>query len=466
MMQSENPIIAHRLTLAAALALMLGSGSAAAEEEQLRIVGGQPAGPGEYPFMAALMSNGYQFCGGSLVAPNWVLTAAHCVQGERASDVQILLGSNDLNSGGQRIGAKRLIVHPAYNGGTPDVALIELNQSAAQQPVSLLEPGSSLDDPGKAATVIGWGLTSENGGASDTLMEVQVPIVSDTICNQAYGGYVDTPQEICAGLAEGGKDACNGDSGGPLFVAGNNGGFFQAGVVSWGDGCARANAYGVYARVSAQKDWIDSYVGGSSPTPDPEPTPDPTPNPTPEPDPGPISASFTVDCNGLSCSFDASGSAGGGSAIEDYYWDFGDGGWDQGRRVSYSYRSAGSYEVWLGVINQDGDYDEQIRQVTVNGGSGGGSGSGYLNEGESAVEPMQLAVGDALEASLVGPQDMDFDLFLERFVSRSNTWKKVRASAGPAAGATLRYTVKYGGEYRFVVNAYRGSGEYQLTVGK
>ena len=114
-------------------------------------------------------------------------------------------------------------------------------------------------------TVSGWGTLSSGGQSPDKLMEVDVPYVTNEICNsaEAYGGQVQDT-EMCAGFKEGGKDSCQGDSGGPLVVPHNNG-FVQVGVVSWGDGCAAKDKYGVYANVAALKGWIDSAMAGNEP---------------------------------------------------------------------------------------------------------------------------------------------------------------------------------------------------------
>jgi len=256
------------------------------------IVGGGPADPGEYPWMVALVdastanpSNG-QFCGGSLIDAEWVLTAAHCVFdffGFMISpeDLEVVLGINNLSDGptsgssGQRIEVVQIIPHPAYDDASSDsdVALLHLAAPASLAPstvgtIGLVAPGDgALVAPGTVSTVTGWGLTSVNGNPSNVLLEVDVPIVSNAICNapSSYNGAV-TDNMLCAGLAAGGKDSCQGDSGGPLIVSDGNGGWLQAGVVSWGYGCAQPNLYGVYARVSQFKDWIDQQI------PDPGPS--------------------------------------------------------------------------------------------------------------------------------------------------------------------------------------------------
>lgn len=251
-----------------------GAGATQAPDEG-RIVGGQPATPGEYPWQAMLLLSGNGFCGGSLIDQKWVLTAAHCVDGRSVE--QVILGAHNLLQTGestrQVITTRRAIIHPNYNRTTEDndIALIELNTAAVLNTSVRVVPlaasaDSSLFAPGVLATVTGWGATREGGSLASVLQEVSVPIVSRQTCNQSYSGDI-TENMLCAGLAQGGKDSCQGDSGGPLIVP-NGSNWKLAGVVSWGNGCARPNFYGVYTVVANYSSWIQSYLGGSSGDPD------------------------------------------------------------------------------------------------------------------------------------------------------------------------------------------------------
>jgi hypothetical protein len=141
-----------------------------------------------------------------------------------------------------------------------------------------------------SSLVSGWGATAEGGSSAAILQKVRVPIVSNTTCNAAYGGGI-TANMLCAGLVEGGKDSCQGDSGGPLVVP-DGSGWRLAGVVSFGNGCARPNFYGVYTRISSFTTWITSQVG-APPTPTPAkraylPIVSRAPTPTPAPPPNVI----------------------------------------------------------------------------------------------------------------------------------------------------------------------------------
>lgn len=118
---------------------------------------------------------------------------------------------------------------------------------------------------GTSLVVSGWGTLSSGGQSPDKLMEVTVPFVTNDVCNsnEAYGGQVQDT-EMCAGLKQGGKDSCQGDSGGPLVFEKNNE-YYQVGVVSWGEGCAAADKYGVYGDVAKLRGWIDSAMSGNEP---------------------------------------------------------------------------------------------------------------------------------------------------------------------------------------------------------
>lgn len=236
-----------------------------------RIVGGQEVDPpGKYPFVAAVVAAGAdsytgQFCGASVVDVEWVLTAAHCVAGEPAARIDLVIGRHDLTSDdGERIGAAEILVHPGYDDRTTvnDLALIRLESPTSFPPVALPADGT-LEIPGAPVTVIGWGSTQGTPQWPTGLREVQVPLVSDADCLLAYGSNLHPAVMLCAGdLDGGGIDSCQGDSGGPLFAA-TASGYTQLGIVSWGYGCALAGYPGVYTRVSAFTDWIETATGGA-----------------------------------------------------------------------------------------------------------------------------------------------------------------------------------------------------------
>lgn len=216
-----------------------------------KIVGGVEVNPpGKYPFM--VFGRG---CGGSLITPNKVLTAGHCVSlTNPGSNGPVYLGRHT-RTGGDGANVIGVVRHPTYGTSQEsDTAILTLDRSFFNYSTIALDAGNGgFSAIGQPNTVIGWGAIRENGPSATTLQEVSLPVISNAVCSAAVGGV--NSNEICMGNPEGGQDACQGDSGGPMFHQ-NNGNWVQTGVVSWGIGCARPNRYGVYARVSGALPWI------------------------------------------------------------------------------------------------------------------------------------------------------------------------------------------------------------------
>lgn len=263
--------------------------STAHAQQQSRIINGKPASTATYPWMASIFilggkdSDNGGGCGGSLIAPNWVLTAAHCFLNEAgdaiaddpASLTTVTLNTDnivDVESGAIERSASRVLIHPSYrpdpetsaNTNDYDIALVELTSSVSATPVKLFTGALPAHFPTIAA---GWGATVGDGSApSDTLLQTQLRVSTADICDAAHEGLI-TGNMFCAGSYSDTdtSDTCQGDSGGPLFVNLAQGAM-QIGITSFGGSetanCGTPGSPGVYASIATLFGFINDNVTG------------------------------------------------------------------------------------------------------------------------------------------------------------------------------------------------------------
>lgn len=270
--KSKSILFAGLLALNGCAAADLGG-----DDGSDKIVGGENASIAEFPWQISMQTrSGFHFCGGSILDEQFVLTAAHCVDGQSASQIRIAAGITRVStsgSAGQLRDVSEITMFPGYVSPEfgKDVALLKLSapldlSDSNVTPIDIVtaaDAAAGLTDPGVNATVTGWGTLSSGGNSPDVLQKVTVPLISNADANAAYSpeGINITADQLGAGLLGiGGKDSCQGDSGGPLVVQTASGPKL-AGVVSWGFGCADPRFPGMYARVSSFEQFITSRGG-------------------------------------------------------------------------------------------------------------------------------------------------------------------------------------------------------------
>ncbi|XP_018320555.1 proclotting enzyme [Agrilus planipennis] len=249
------------------------------QSAKFRVVGGEEALPGRWPWMAAIFLHGNKrtefWCGGSLITAKHVLSAAHCTRDSQqrpfpARQFTIRLGDIDLKrtdepSAPVTFKVKEVKTHPQFSriGFYNDIAIFVLDRQARRSryviPLCLPPPQLRKESfAGQRTTVVGWGTTYYGGKESTVQRQAILPIWRNEDCDQAYFQPI-TSNFICAGYSRGGTDACQGDSGGPLMLQ-RNARWIQVGVVSFGNKCGEPGYPGVYTRVTEYLDWINENI--------------------------------------------------------------------------------------------------------------------------------------------------------------------------------------------------------------
>jgi len=317
------------------------------------IVGGSQTSPHSRPYQVALLMNGRQGCGGTLISPQWVLTAAHCLDNASTSSLTVRVGAHSISANdGQTIRVSQIITHQNWRGASGiqsgyDIGVLRLASPASNSITPASLPTQAIGDQiaavGQYVTVSGWGLTYNQGSPSDTLREVALPVITNSSCSSQLGTNVGSGV-ICGG-GPNGTSACNGDSGGP-YAAKSNGKFYSIGTVSWGKSCSGATAF---TRTTAYLNWIEQQTGIK-------------PDGNIPPDELPV-ARFSSSVNGNLVSFTNSSTDDGGTLTSS--WMFGDGGSSTSSSPSHNYVNAGTYTVTLTVTDTSGQTNATSSNVTI-----------------------------------------------------------------------------------------------------
>ncbi|XP_078484458.1 uncharacterized protein LOC100178279 [Ciona intestinalis] len=247
-------------------------------ETERRVFRGMASVVSAWPWMAQVLYRSHPHCGATLISDRWLVSAAHCFRSVSYSGLLVYLGTTRSShlthldtTRRQRREIEQIIVHPGFTAEyLNDVALIKLSRPVVFNDIitPICLPCGETPSPGDKCWVTGFGRTENTGyGSSQTLQEVDVPIVNTTQCIEAYRGVhvIDENMMMCAGYEAGGKDACNGDSGGPLACQrADSCDWYLSGVTSFGRGCGLARYYGVYVNVVHYEGWIRTQMGNDS----------------------------------------------------------------------------------------------------------------------------------------------------------------------------------------------------------
>lgn len=273
-MRSRLTRFATVVSATVAVLATMGAPTASASV-QPDLVGGTPAGQA-YPFMASLQDEGEHVCGAALLRSDWLVTAAHCVQGpggqgpngqgdgradQGSSALTARIGSNDRTDGGEFARVAEVVVHPSfeYPGSTGDIALVRLSEPVSAQPIDIAAPDSASTEPGTPTRLLGWGQTCPESGCGEApvkLQQVDTRIVDGARCAAGF----DAASEVCTGNPDG-AGACYGDSGGPQLVrAGERWRLLGMSSRSGNNEPVCGSAPSIYTSAPAYAQWIDKTV--------------------------------------------------------------------------------------------------------------------------------------------------------------------------------------------------------------
>ncbi|XP_075163704.1 seminase-like [Haematobia irritans] len=243
--------------LLGALCLLQLLGTCKCNQNLMRIVGGSETGIGNVPYLVQMWHKGVFTCGGALIAPRFVVTAAHCTVDLKPGQLTVVGGTSTLSGSGIRRGVTKIIRPKGFSmkNFNRDVAVLKLNSPLTGSNISTIPLNTQPLSVGMSLKVSGWGRINENANnVSNQLRTVTVPIVGKSRCAAQYRNYIPlTGSMFCA--ASPGKDACSGDSGGPAVCNGR-----LCGIVSFGKGCARSNYPGVYTSIRSVQSLIRSSL--------------------------------------------------------------------------------------------------------------------------------------------------------------------------------------------------------------